>query len=138
MAQQIEEFKITIESCNSIDLADISLQKGRLNIKYGPNGIGKSTIAKAMVSQIRQDGTLDALIPFKRRGKDTQNKPKVNGASLLKSALVFDEDYVNQFVFKQDEVVKNSFDIFIKTKEYLTSMQEIEQLLDGRSYPEVR
>ena len=131
MTQPIEEFKITIENCNSIDLADISLQKGRLNIKYGPNGIGKSTIAKAMVSQIRQDGTLDALIPFKRRGKVTQTKPKVDGTSLLKSALVFDEDYVNQFVFQQDEVVKNSFAIFIKTPEYLASMQEIEHLLDG-------
>ena len=90
MTQQIEEFKITIENCNSIDLAAISLRKGSLNIKYGPNGIGKSTIAKAMVSQIRQDGTLDALVPFKRRGKTAQTKPKVDGASSLKSALVFD------------------------------------------------
>lgn len=131
MTQQIEEFKISIENCNSIDFADISLLEGRLNIKYGPNGIGKSTIAKAMVSQIRQDGTLDVLTPFKRRGKDKQAKPKVDGATLLKSALVFDEDYVNQFVFKQDEVVKNSFDIFIKTPEYLASMNEIEKLLEG-------
>ena len=134
MAQQIEEIKIAIENCNSIDLADISLQKGRLNIKFGPNGIGKSTIAKAMVSQIRGDGTLDVLIPFKRRGKDTETKPKVDGASSLKSALVFDEDYVNQFVFQQDEVVKNSFAIFIKTTEYLASMQEIEQLLDREGF----
>jgi ABC-type Mn2+/Zn2+ transport system ATPase subunit len=131
MTEQIEQFKIRIENCNSIDLGEISLLKGRLNIKYGPNGIGKSTIAKAMVSQIKQDGTLDALTPFKRRGKDKQTKPKVDGATLLKSALVFDEDYVNQFVFQQDEVVKNSFDIFIKTPEYLASMNEIEQLLEG-------
>ena len=131
MTQQIEEFQITIENCNSIDLAAISLLKGHLNIKYGPNGIGKSTIAKAMVSQIRQNGTLDALTPFKRRGKGIQTKPKVDGTVLLKSALVFDEDYVNQFVFQQDEVVKNSFDIFIKTPDYLASMHEIEQLLEG-------
>ncbi len=131
MTQPIEEFKIAIENCNSIDLAEISLLKGRLNIKYGPNGIGKSTIAKAMVSQIRQDGTLNALIPFKRRGKDAKGEPKVDGATLLKSALVFDEDYVSQFVFQQDEVVKNSFDIFIKTPEYLASSNAIDQLLDG-------
>lgn len=131
MALQIEEFKIKIENCNSIDLANVSLAKGSLNIKYGPNGIGKSTIAKAMLAQIKQDGTLDNLTPFKRRGKEAQAKPKVEGTGSLKSALVFDEDYVNQFVFQQDEVVKNSFDIFIKTPEYLASMNEIELLFDG-------
>lgn len=53
MMQQVE-LKITIENCNSIDLADIILLNGSLNIKYGPNGIGKSTIAKAMMGQIMQ------------------------------------------------------------------------------------
>jgi ABC-type Mn2+/Zn2+ transport system ATPase subunit len=38
---------VDITDCNSIDTATISIQPGRLNIKYGPNGTGKSTIAKA-------------------------------------------------------------------------------------------
>lgn len=47
----------------------------------------------------------------------------------MKSALVFDEEYVSQFVFQQNEVIKNSFDIFIKTPDYVTTMAEIDELL---------
>ena len=122
---------ITIKNCNNIDRADICIKKGRLNIKYGPNGLGKSTIAKAIVSQALNDGTLATLTPFKNRGKDGAGQPKVDGVQDLDSALVFDEEFVNQFAFQQDEVVKNSFDIFINTPEYDTAMQEIEKLFAG-------
>ena len=126
-----QDISVTVKNCNSIDQADISILKERLNIKYGPNGLGKSTIAKAIVGQIRRDETLDSLIPFKNRGNASSGRPTVTGVDELSSALVFDEDYVNQFVFKQDEVIKNSFDIFIKTKEYQDSMTEIENLFEG-------
>ncbi|QND63670.1 AAA family ATPase [Mesorhizobium loti] len=125
------DYQIKIESCNSIDCADIVIKKGSLNIKYGPNGLGKSTIAKAIVSQARNDGTLQNLVPFKGRGKVGSGQPKVSGIDGITSALVFDEEYVNQFAFQQDEVVKNSFDIFIKTPEYSNTMLEIEALFAG-------
>ena len=125
------DYQVTIKNCNSIDSAEIYIRKGCLNIKYGPNGIGKSTIAKAIVSQARDDGTLAELLPFKSRGKVGAAPPKVDGVQDLKSALVFDEDFVNQFAFQQDEVVKNSFDIFIKTPDYDTAMLEIEKLFAG-------
>lgn len=38
------DYEITIENCNSIDKAKIEIKRGVLNIKYGPNGLGKSTI----------------------------------------------------------------------------------------------
>ena len=124
-------YQITIENCNSIDQAEISIQKNNLNIKYGPNGLGKSTIAKAIVSQARDDGTLDSLMPFKSRGIDGAARPTVNGVQDISSALVFDEEFVNQFAFQKDEVLKNSFDIFIKTPEYGIAMQKIEELFLG-------
>lgn len=125
------DYEILIENCNSIDTANIGVKKGCLNIKFGPNGLGKSTIAKAIVSQARDDGTLAELVPFKSRGKPGAAQPKVDGIGDISSALVFDEAYVNLFAFQQDEVVKNSFDIFIKTPEYDTAMADIEKLFDG-------
>lgn len=125
------DYQITIKNCNSIDSAEIILKDGSLNIKYGPNGIGKSTIAKAIVSQARNDATLSNLMPFKSRDKPDSEPPSVEGIQDIESALVFDEDYVNQFAFQQDEVVKNSFDIFIKTPDYESAMQEIESLFAG-------
>lgn len=124
-------YEITIENCNSIDKAKIEIKRGVLNIKYGPNGLGKSTIAKAIVSQARGDNTLAQLTPFKSRRKPEEAPPKVDGVGEIKSALVFDEAYVNLFAFQPDEVVKNSFDIFVKTPEYDTAMADIETLFDG-------
>ena len=39
---------INIKNCNNIKDANISVEKNSLNIKYGMNGTGKSTIAKAI------------------------------------------------------------------------------------------
>ena len=125
------DFQIEIKNCNSIDSAQITLTEGCLNIKYGPNGIGKSTIAKAIVSQAKADGSLVNLEPFKNRGNTDAEPPSVTGTENISSALVFDEAYVNQFAFQQDEVVKNSFDIFIKTPDYESAMQNIESSFSG-------
>ncbi|MDN4984328.1 AAA family ATPase [Bradyrhizobium sp. WYCCWR 13022] len=122
---------IKISNCNSIDDATISIAEGALNIKYGPNGLGKSTLAKAIVSQIRADDTLKDLVPFKNRGKTGVRAPSVEGVDSLRSALVFDEEFVQQFAFQKDEVVKNSFEIFIRTPEYLAEIAEIDALLAG-------
>lgn len=127
------KIEVAISNCNSIDRANIALNVGCLNIKYGPNGVGKSTIARAILSKIRDDGTLAELLPFKLRGNATREPlvPSVEGVDSLKSAIVFDDSYVQQFVFQKDEVVKNSFDIFIRTPEYVEEMTEIEGLLSG-------
>lgn len=124
-------YDIKITNCNSIDEANITIEKGRLNIKYGPNGLGKSTISKAIVGQIRDDETLAELLPFKLRNSQNSEVSTVTGVDDLSSALIFDEDYVNQFAFQQDEVVKNSFEIFIKTPEYDEAMSEIATSLEG-------
>ena len=124
-------YDIKISNCNSIDEAIIQIKKNRLNIKYGPNGLGKSTISKAIVSHITGDGTLSDLLPFKLRKAENATLPTVEGTDDLQSALIFDEAYVNQFAFQQDEVVKNSFEIFIKTPEYDSAMAEITASFEG-------
>ena len=43
--------EINIKNCNNIKEASISVEKNSLNIKYGMNGTGKSTIAKAIESR---------------------------------------------------------------------------------------
>jgi len=120
--------EVTIEHCNSIDTAKISLLPERLNIKYGSNGTGKSTIAKAIELASNKEADLSTLTPFKHRGGDPKNSPSpgVQGANQFKSVVVFNEEYVDQFIFKQDEVVKNSFDIFIRNADYEQKMAEIE------------
>ena len=40
---------IEIKNCNNIDSGNISLVENKLNIKFAPNGTGKSTIARAII-----------------------------------------------------------------------------------------
>lgn len=118
---------ISIRNCNSIDEANIEITQNKLNIKYGPNGTGKSTIAKAILLSLQGEKALQQLLPFKHRGKPPSDatKPSVTTSNELKSVHVFNEEYINQFVFTQDEVLKNSFDIFIKSPEYDKKMLDI-------------
>lgn len=124
-------YNIKISNCNSIDQANIQIKKDCLNIKYGPNGLGKSTISKAIAGQIRNDGSLPDLLPFKFRKSKSEAIPTVTGVDELQSVLIFDEAYVDQFTFQEDEVVKNSFEIFIKTPEYDSAMVGIATSFEG-------
>jgi energy-coupling factor transporter ATP-binding protein EcfA2 len=119
--------QISLRNCNSIDEAIITIQPNRLNIKYGPNGTGKSTVAKAILLSIQGEKALQQLLPFKHRAKPPSDatKSSVTTPDGLKSVQLFNVDYINQFVFTQDEVLKNSFDIFIKTMEYDKKMLDI-------------
>ena len=124
---QIMEIKI--KNCNSIDEASVHIEERKLNIKYGTNGTGKSTIARALVFHSAKSPELKSLLPFKYRGTKDEDKhlPAVEGADSIQSVEVFDEAFINQFVFKEDDIIENSFEIFIKTKEYDARMGEIEK-----------
>lgn len=126
------EININIENCNNIDNALIDIQSNKLNIKYGINGTGKSTIVRAIEIAAGGQGDLKELLPFKHRANpDKTKQPNVSGLDQINLVKVFNEGYVNQFLFTQDEVVKNSFEIFIKTTEYDQKMKEIDNLVAG-------
>ena len=121
---------LNIKNCNNIDDANVVISEGKLNIKFAPNGTGKSTIAKAIKLQIEDANSLGELAPFKLREINPDEiKPTVTGADNLDSILCFNEDYVNQFVFQQEELLSNSFDVLFRNQEYVEREREIEELI---------
>lgn len=123
--------KINIQNCNNIDSASIEICEGTLNIKYAANGTGKSTISAAIVATVQKNGAgLLSLTPFKNIDRVGSGEPEVKGLDSVKSVMVFDEHYVSDFVFKPDEAVKGSFEIFVKTPDYDRQMDEISKLLN--------
>jgi energy-coupling factor transporter ATP-binding protein EcfA2 len=121
---------ITIENCNNLDAANISIADNKLNIKFAPNGSGKSTVARAILLGTIEGGSLDELIPFKLRNDNPENKsPKVSGLENLRDTMCFNEEYVNQFVFRENELLSSSFDILIRNDAYKEKEQEIEDLV---------
>ena len=123
---------LQIRNCNNIDQCTVSIVENRLNIKYAINGTGKSTISKAISAAVsdRSRGTdqLSTLTPFKAVGRDDL-KPTVQGAEAIQSVMTFDEDYVSSFEFQPDELVKGSFDIFIRNEGYTAGMTKIDELV---------
>lgn len=59
---------VEIKYCNNIDNACITLSENKLNIKFAPNGTGKSTISRAILHSVSRDAAgLNSLLPFKFR-----------------------------------------------------------------------
>lgn len=123
---------LVIKNCNNIDSGEISIKPNILNIKYAINGTGKTSASKAIQFSVDENYNLEELIPFKFRNGETiseENKPSVVGIDDINSIAIFNEDYVNQYVFKQREILENSFEIFIKNENYDRHIQQIEALI---------
>ena len=131
--RQLEDKRIvvTLRNCNNIDRAEIAITRGKLNIKFAPNGTGKSTIAQALLLRVSGDeAPYKELVPFKFRNSNPQKiEPEILGAESFMNVMCFNEKYVDQFVFRPDELISNSFDVFIRTNDYQTREQEIEELV---------
>jgi hypothetical protein len=121
--------EIKITHCNNIETGEIKISNNKLNIKFGINGTGKSTITRAIKYNTETPEKLKELIPFKHRGGEIEIIPKVETSEEIKSVLIFNEEYLNQFLFKEDELISNSYEIFIETPEFKNYTTQIEQLL---------
>ncbi|BAQ34942.1 AAA family ATPase [Dehalococcoides sp. UCH007] len=124
--------KVKLKYCNNIDEGEVVICENKLNIKYAINGIGKSTIAKAINlsvnDKLNSTNGIYTLTPFKAMN-DGKLRPMVEGIDDIGSCMIFDEDYINGFVYKPDELLKGSFDIFIRGEEYEKGINEIEKLV---------
>ncbi len=129
----MSELNIQLKNCNSIENGSIKIIENSLNIKYAINGTGKSTSSKAIEYAVndKNNNTSDLLQlkPFKYRNESDTNNPKVIGIETISSIAVFNEDYVNQIVLQPNDVLKNSFDIFINNDDYKNGMSEINELI---------
>ena len=122
---------IEIYNCNNIEHGKMTLHEGALNIKYAINGTGKSSISQALSAFIQSDAKkLESMIPYKYLSDKDNHKTSIIGADSIHTVQTFDEDYVNQYVYQKDEVIKDSFEIFVKTLDYEERMLEIQKLLE--------
>lgn len=122
----MSEVTIEIKNCNCIKETNIKIEEGTLNIKYGSNGTGKSTISKAVFLKTHgKEDELQTLLPY---GADETEKSEVNGIAFNK-VMVFDESYVNSYLFKEKSFLENSFRVFLKSEECEKLASDIAELL---------
>ncbi|MBL4932746.1 AAA family ATPase [Clostridium paridis] len=115
--------EINIKNCNNIKEGLIKIEQDKLNIKYAMNGTGKSTLSKAIRIKSEQRN-LDELTPFSKEGV-----PFVKLSREINKVLMFDDEFVNNIVFNENEVIKNSFDVFIKTEDYDIRRKQLNDML---------
>lgn len=120
--------KLILKNCNNIDFGTIEIHENSLNIKYAINGTGKSTIAKAIQYALNDHSKntqeLKNLTSFKNIGTNL-NPPEIAGNENITSIKIFNENYMDEFVFKEDELLKGSFDILIRDDTYERGLEEI-------------
>lgn len=117
---------IKIKNCNCISEANISIQEGELNIKYGPNGTGKSSISEAIYAAAQ--GNTDRLLKLRPYSATAGEEPVVEGLNFRK-VRVFDENYIQGYLLKGDTFFEDSFQVFLKSDECDALSQEINGLL---------
>jgi len=123
---------IVIKNCNNIVNGEISLKENLLNIKYAINGTGKSSISKSILyhtnDKIDSSNTLKELKPYSTLNDDSI-LPEVQGVDGLSRVRMFSDDYISKYIFNEDELIKGSFDIFVRNEAYETGLHEIEELV---------
>lgn len=122
---------IRITNCNNIDNGSIDLIEGRLNIKYGINGTGKSTLARA-IELYKSPEELKSLTPYKYLVENQvmeEHQPSVECSPQINKVSIFNEETINQYTFLPDDLLANSFEILIKTTDYERRMRSIQLLI---------
>lgn len=119
------DYNIKIKNCNNIKDGDLTIKENYLNIKYGMNGIGKSTLSNAILLS-SQGKQLDELKPF---GSDDTSVPDIKIDKKFSHVEVFNEAFVNDIVFKESTVIANAFDVFVRTPEYERCREDLNNKL---------
>ena len=120
---------IKIQNCNCIKNADIAIIENCLNIKYGVNGTGKSTIGLALSSAVEpEQSKLMELCPYGADESKEEEIPKVLSFP-YHSVKVFNEDYVRGYLFKGNGFFDDPFQVFLNSDKCNQLMDKITELL---------
>jgi len=123
--------KVDLKHCNNIVEGCITIEDNKLNILYGINGIGKSTIAKSIYYSIHEPEKIALLKPFSTIN-DVNIKPSTVFDVTPNKVIIYNDDYIKQYLFiSSNEILKNSFELFIapndldEQKNYINTQLEL-------------
>lgn len=113
--------EIKLENLDVVTEGKIELEKNVVNIKYGINGSGKSTVSTGIELSVKGED----LNKLKTYGSEIE--PTVSICEGISSVIVFNQDYVDDYLFK-DDIANNSFEIMINTDEYKFGKKKIDTM----------
>jgi len=129
--------KIKVDYINNIKTCELEIEKNELNVLYGHNGTGKSSIAMAIKSKLDKNDL--------SRYQSLNYPSSLPNVSLSDDVQceIFNTDFIDTVVFNRldNSFVKNSFELLVKDanittleKEVLTIKNDIVNLTKEESF----
>lgn len=119
-----KEFALEFENCRNIKRIDggsLPLQYKRLNILFGSNGTGKTTISRVL------DCWCDPSVPEKQaalesftyqQSHNATDAPRVTGSTRKKQILVFNSEWVSDHCFRDDgNLQEGAYGLYVSSPE---------------------
>lgn len=116
---------IIISNCNNIATVEVPIHDNTLNIFFGQNGTGKSTIAQVIAESTKPRPDFKRFIPY---GMVSELKPAISEHP-YHSVAIFNAEYIKSYTYQQKSLHQNAFDVFIRTKEYEESKDKADAAL---------
>ena len=121
----MDNFIVDLKNVGCIDEGKINIVSKKVNIKFGPNGTGKSTIIKALRYKINDEKDFKKIItPF-----NSDLEPLCDISGNIKSLVVYDKAYFDKLFVKREDLLNNTYEFAIKDSNYDNDVKEINESL---------
>lgn len=110
---------IEINNCrniNSVNGGSIKIARNCLNVFYGKNGTGKTTLCR-VIKNIAGDEShpLSSLESFSyQESSDPALRPVVSSKGRIKELLVFDDAWIQDHCFAVSTIQKDAFELYVR------------------------
>lgn len=136
--------RYSFENIGNLDKASFTVESGKVNLKYGFNGIGKTTLVKAIKYVFGDDQvklSLNNVLLSYRTGKEPVFPFSLKND--FSDLLIFDKSYFDK-LFKQTDFLNNTYDLIIEGDEYRKLLEpiaekisKIKDLINSTNYSEL-
>lgn len=116
---------IDFKNIQCLKTGKIKIKEKAVNVKYSYNGFGKSSLAKAIYYGIEDIDSLSSLSPF------SGGEPYINNVDSFKSCKIFNEDFVRNTLFQSDNLIEESYSVFIENKDLQEKEKTMNRFLEN-------
>lgn len=122
----MNNFTIELKNVGCIKEGKVTVHENQLNIKFGPNGIGKTTIIKALKFKVNGERDLKKVI----MSFDNPVEPTCEISKDIESLAIYDKTYFDKLFTKREDLLNDTYQFAIKDENYDKEVERINASLE--------